>query len=196
VTAPDQVLRHTQEWLDKVVIGLNLCPFAGAAQANNSIRFAVSSAQTEEQLVTDLSREMLALAEQSPRETETTLLIHPAVLTEFSQYNDFLDLADAMLDQLYLTGVLQVASFHPDYQFADSAPDAIENYSNRSPYPMLHLLREESVSQAVDSHPDIASIPETNIATLRKLGRKGWQQLALSYLASGSGLPSSGSGLP
>ena len=181
-TEHERVIRHTQEWLNKVVIGLNLCPFAHAAHANQRIRFVMSTAQDEDRLIADLMREMLTLVEASPEETETTLLIHPWVLTDFLDYNDFLDSADAALDDLGLSGVLQVASFHPHYQFADSAADAIENYSNRSPYPMLHLLREDSVSRASDTYPDIASIPETNIATLRKLGHKGWKALGLSVL--------------
>jgi uncharacterized protein len=178
------IVEHTREWLQKVVIGLNLCPFARAAATADLIRFVVSTAKTKDQLIADLTREMLALTEADPEQTETTLLIHPWVLTEFLDYNDFLDIADELLKELDLIGVLQVASFHPRYQFADSEPEAIENYSNRSPYPMLHLLREESVSRAAESHPGVDSIPDTNVATLRRLGHKGWSELNVAVPGS------------
>ncbi len=121
--------------------------------------------------------ELELLADADPQRTETTLLIHPQVLNDFLDYNDFLDIADAIVAAAGLDGVIQVASFHPDYRFADSPPDAVENHTNRSPHPMLHLLRESSVERAVESHPDVASIYERNIETLRRIGLDGWRRL-------------------
>jgi hypothetical protein len=117
------------------------------------------------------------LRDTDPAQIEMTLLMHPQVLQDFLDYNDFLDLADQAIEDLALDGVLQIASFHPDYQFAGTAKDDIENYSNRSPYPTLHLLRESSIDQAVAAFPDAADIYERNIETLRRLGHAGWQRL-------------------
>lgn len=161
------------------MIGLNLCPFARAVHVGNQVRYAVSEAQTPEALLADLARELQALAAAEPAEVETTLLIHPRVLDDFLDYNDFLDIADATVEELGLTGTIQLASFHPQYRFADTEPDAIENYSNRSPYPMLHLLREESVERAVATFPDVGRIAERNIDTLRRIGHDGWRRLGL-----------------
>lgn len=174
---PDQVIADTRQWLEQAVIGLNLCPFAKAAHAKQRVHIAVSAATTPDQLLEDLARELEALRALDPEERETTLLVHPRVLTDFYDYNDFLDAADAALEALELDGVIQVASFHPDYQFDGTAPGDPENNSNRSPWPLLHLLREASVAQAVESVPDVAAIPERNIATLRALGNAGWQRL-------------------
>lgn len=174
---PDDVIAATQDWLDKAVIGLNLCPFAKAVQVKNQIRYVVSDADTEEALLADLLHELQYLHKVDPNEVETTLLIHPAVLADFLDYNDFLEIADAAVAELDLEGELQVASFHPDYQFADSGPDDIENFSNRSPYPTLHLLRESSIDEAVAAFPDAANIYERNIDTLRGLGLEGWKRL-------------------
>lgn len=176
----DQAVAATRAWLEKAVIGLNLCPFAGAVHLGNRIRYAVSDARTPEALLTDLARELQTLAATDPAEVETTLLIHPQVLDDFLDYNDFLDIADAAVEELGLTGTVQVASFHPHYRFAGTAPDAIENYSNRSPWPMLHLLREESVERALAAFPDSGKIPERNIETLRSLGHDGWRRLGLA----------------
>jgi uncharacterized protein len=175
----DEVIAATREWLEKAVIGLNLCPFAKAVHAGNQIRYAVSDAQTPEALLADLGRELQTLAEADRADVETTLLIHPRVLVDFLDYNDFLDIADAAVEEFGLTGTIQVASFHPQYRFADTEPDAIENFSNRSPYPMLHLLREESVERAIAAFPDVARIPERNIETLRSIGHEGWRRLGL-----------------
>jgi hypothetical protein len=128
----EHVINATQEWLDKAVIGLNLCPFAKAVQVKRQIRYVVSQATSEEALLADLLHELQFLHQADPSEVETTLLIHPGVLTDFLDYNDFLEIADAAVGELDLEGELQVASFHPDYQFADSGPDDIENYSNRA----------------------------------------------------------------
>jgi len=168
----------TRHWLEKAVIGLNLCPFAKAVHLKQQIRWVESSARDSEALLGDLLRELQLLADADPERVDTTLLIHPQVLTDFADYNDFLDIADAAISQLGLDGVLQVASFHPDYRFADSdGSDDITDFSNRSPHPMLHLLRESSIERAVAAYPDAAAIYERNIETLRRLGHAGWQAL-------------------
>ena len=167
----------TQAWLEKAVIGLNLCPFAKAVHLKQQIRWVESPATDVESLLTELVAELQLLAAAAPEAIETTLLIHPQVLNDFLDYNDFLDLADAAVEELGLEGVLQVASFHPDYQFEGSAADDMANFSNRSPYPTLHLLREDSIARAVDAFPEVEQIYERNIATLRRLGHAGWQAL-------------------
>ena len=179
-TPADEITAATREWLEKAVIGLNLCPFAKAVHAGNQIRYAVSDAQTPEALLVDLGRELQMLAAADRADVQTTLLIHPRVLVDFPDYNDFLDIADATIEELGFTGTIQIASFHPQYRFADTEPDAIENFSNRSPHPMLHLLREESVERAVAAFPDVARIPERNIETLRSIGHDGWRRLGLA----------------
>lgn len=171
------VVAATVAWLEAAVIGLDLCPFAGAVHAEKRIRYAVTAAETPEALLEALMAELRTLAAADPGEIETTLLIHPRVFGDFLDYNDFLDVADAALDELSLAGEIQIASFHPRYQFAGTAPEDIGNFSNRSPYPMLHLLREASVERAIAAHPDTAQIPEKNLETLRRLGRKGWDRL-------------------
>ena len=180
-TAPDAtaILQDTRTWLEKAVIGLNLCPFAKAVERHGQIRYVVSSAQDRDALALELASELSLLAATDPETTDTTLLIHPLVLTDFFDYNAFLPQADRIIGKLGLEGVLQVASFHPDYEFADCAADAIENCSNRSPYPMLHLLREASIARAVAAFPDAEAIYEKNIATLQALGTAGWQALGV-----------------
>jgi hypothetical protein len=173
----DTILADTENWLTKAVIGLNLCPFAKAVHVKKQIRYKISDATTPEALLADLIDELTLLRDADPQAIDTTLLVHPAVLTDFMDYNDFLDVADAAVEDLALDGVLQVASFHPDYQFDGTEPDDIDNFSNRSPYPTLHLIRESSIEQAVAAFPDAADIYETNIETLRKLGHAGWQKL-------------------
>lgn len=175
---PDgQVIADTKRWLEKAVIGLNLCPFAASAQGGNRVRYCVSAHQTTAGLLEELAHELQALQQANPLECETTLLIHPHVLSDFHRYNDFLDEGDATLATLGLEGELQIASFHPDYQFANSDAQDMQNYSNRSPYPMLHLLREASISRAVDNFPGIDDIVGNNMRTLRTLGLEGWQRL-------------------
>ena len=174
------VIAMTREWIEKAIIGLNLCPFAKTVYANDRIRYCVSEAQTEDALLVDLTRELRGLQAADPQTCETVLLIHPGVLNDFLDYNDFLDVADATVEALGLTGEIQIASFHPRYQFADSGPDDVENYTNRSPYPMLHLLREESVERAALAAPDVDAIAERNIETLRRLGLEGWRRLWLA----------------
>jgi hypothetical protein len=178
-TPPPQIVAATRRWIEKAVIGLNLCPFARPVYAREQIRYVVSEAENPEALLADLLAELQTLAATSPEEIETTLLIHPQVLKDFLDYNDFLDVAEAAVADLGLEGALQVASFHPDYQFAGTRPDDITNYTNRSPYPTLHLLREESVERAVASFPDTAGIYEKNMETLRRLGLEGWRRLGI-----------------
>jgi hypothetical protein len=161
------------------VIGLDLCPFARAVHSRGQIRWVVSGAATPEELLADLLGELRTLADADPAAIDTTLLIHPAVLADFLDYNDFLAVAAAALADLGLAGTLQIASFHPRYQFAGTAPDDVENCTNRSPYPILHLLREASVERAVAAFPDAAAIYEKNIATLRRLGAEGWRRLGI-----------------
>ena len=173
----EAAIAATRDWLEKAVIGLGLCPFAKAVHAKGQIRYVVSTAQSPEALAEDLMAEMRALEAADPATVDTTLLIHPGVLSDFEDYNDFLDIADALLDELELAGVIQVASFHPQYRFDGTMKDAIENYTNRSPYPMLHLLREDSVEKAVTTYPDVADIPEKNIETMNRLGFDGWRDL-------------------
>lgn len=170
--------QRTRDWLERVVVGLNLCPFAKAVQVKDQIRYVVSRASEPSLLREELSRELLALSAAKPEVTDTTLLIHPFVLGDFLDYNDFLDEADAVLEELGLVGELQIASFHPEYQFADSAADDIANYTNRSPYPMLHLLREASVTRALESVADPSRIFESNIERLKALGHAGLRRVA------------------
>ena len=174
---PDAVLARSRLWLERAVIGLNLCPFAKSVHLRGQVRWVLSDATDEAALLADLLVELERLYDADPAEVETTLIVHPHVLADFLDYNDFLDVADAAVSELDLDGEIQVASFHPDYRFADSDPEAVENCSNRSPYPMLHLLRESSIARAVAAFPDAASIYERNIGTLRKLGPAGWRRL-------------------
>jgi len=167
----------TRHWLEQAVIGLNLCPFARAVHLKRQIRWVESPARDAAGLLADLAHELQFLAAADPEKVETTLLIHPHVLNDFLEYNDFLDVADAAIEELGLAGVLQVASFHPDYRFEGTAPGDVDNLSNRSPHPMLHLLREDSIARAVAAFPDTAAIYERNIETLRRLGMDGWHKL-------------------
>ena len=183
----DDIIAATQLWLERAVIGLNLCPFAKAVHVKKQIRYVVSSATTPEELMDDLIRELELLAETAAEKIETTLLVHPYALTDFLDYNDFLDVADEALDELDLAGELQIASMHPHYQFADTEPDDIDNYTNRSPYPTLHLLRESSVAQAVMAFPEADKIFDKNIETMRRLGHEGWDKLWLTDSAKESG---------
>jgi hypothetical protein len=179
VTAPsdEDVIDATRRWLERAVIGLNLCPFAKAPYAKGRVRFRVSHAQDGEALLLDLCEELQRLAVSDENEVETTLLVHPQVLNDFLDFNDFLDVADHALEEMNLDGELQVASFHPDYQFADAPVGDVANYTNRSPFPTLHLLRESSIERAVESGFDTDSIYENNIARLHELGEAGWRAL-------------------
>ena len=180
---PDEaVIAATRTWVERAVIGLNLCPFAKVVHVKNQIRYVLSRATTQEALLKDLMEELEFLAGVPAEKTETTLLIHPDVLNDFLDYNDFLDVVDAALEDMDLEGEIQVATFHPHYQFVDTQPNDIENFTNRSPYPMLQLLRESSVVHAVSIYPEASKIFDKNIETIRKLGRSGWNELGLNEL--------------
>ena len=185
--ARDEVVASTRAWIEQAVIGLNLCPFAKAVYDKDQIRYAVSDAQSSGALRDDLARELRTLAQAVPAAMDTTLLIHPNVLAEFDDFNAFLAVADATVKTLGLAGVLQVASFHPRYQFAGTTPDDVTNNTNRSPYPMLHLLREASMDRAVAAFPEAGMIYQRNIETMRRLGIAGW--VALRFAAPQNRLP-------
>jgi len=170
-------IAETRAWVERVVIGLNLCPFAKAPQVKGLVRYVLSEAREPEALLAGLIEELKLLAGTPADRIETTLLVHPQVLADFADYNDFLGLAESAVLGLGLEGVIQVASFHPRYQFAGTAPDDLTNATNRSPYPTLHLLREESVERAVAAFPEAEAIFEANIATMRRLGESGWARL-------------------
>ncbi len=174
-----QVIATTRRWLERAVIGLNLCPFAKAVHVKGQIRYVVSPAKSDTALLDDFERELKFLIEAAPENVDTTLLMMPDVLTDFADFTNFLDLAEVSLRLHGLTGVLQVASFHPDYVFADAGVNAddIANYTNRTPYPTLHLLREASISKATAAFPDAADIYEHNIDTMNALGLEGWRAL-------------------
>lgn len=163
-------IAQTRCWLENVVLKHNLCPFAHKPFKGGQIRFVVTDSARPEFLLEDLQRELNYLRATPASEVETTLLIHPATLEDFYAYNDFLDVVDALLAEGGYEGEIQVASFHPDYQFADTLPDAAENYTNRSPWQMLHLIREDSLEQAIQHYPDVDAIPERNIHTMNTLG--------------------------
>ncbi|QGW66445.1 DUF1415 family protein [Lysobacter soli] len=170
-------IAQTRRWLERAVIGLNLCPFAKAVYVKHQVRFVLSEATTTEALLDELTAELSLLSQTDAQAVDTTLLVHPHVLTDFLDYNDFLDRADAAVAALGLEGEIQVASFHPQYQFAGTYPDEMGNYTNRAPFPTLHLLREASIDRAVAAFPDPDVIVERNIATLEELGVEGWKRL-------------------
>ncbi|MDB5886127.1 MAG: hypothetical protein JWR74_2298 [Polaromonas sp.] len=175
----DDVLQQTRHWLESAVIGLNLCPFAKAVYVKNQVRLVVSHARHADDLLEELDSE-LALLAGTPAETiDTTLLIHPTLFGDFLDFNDFLEIAEGVIDEHELDGVIQLASFHPKFQFEGTEPDDIGNYTNRAPFATLHLLREESIGRAVESFPEAEAIFEENIRTLEKLGHAGWQALAV-----------------
>ncbi len=178
------IINATRKWVEDVVVGYNLCPFAKRELVRNRVRFVVSEAETEDDLLHALHSELQRLDDEP--EIETTLLIHPNVLQDFGPYNEFLDAADGLLAYLEMEGVYQIASFHPDYQFEGTEPDAAENYTNRSPFPMLHLLREASLEAAIDSYPDVEGIPHRNIELMEKLGVEKMQNILRSCLEGSS----------
>ena len=175
-----EVISATRKWVEDVVVGYNLCPFAKRELVRNRVRFVVSEAETEDELLQALHSELQRLEDEP--EIETTLLIHPGVLQDFGPYNEFLDAADGLLAYLDMEGVYQIASFHPDYRFAGTEPDASENYTNRSPFPMLHLLREASLEAAIDSYPDVDGIPQRNIELMNELGSEKMRSILRSCL--------------
>ena len=166
------VIDRTRRWISSVVIGLNLCPFARRVFLADKIRYVVTDAQNERTLLEELAGELKVLASSPIAVVETTLLIHPRALRSFRDYNDFLGVGERLVGDLGLRGTIQIASFHPEYQFAGTDAGAVENYTNRSPYPMLHLLREASISELASDPDDLLEIPRRNIATLRGLGRE------------------------
>jgi hypothetical protein len=176
----DLFVQATRNWLERIVIGLNVCPFAKRPYTRELIRYVVVPTELTKSLSESLKQELTFLAQTDPEEVETTLLIHPYCLLDFEDYNEYLEQADEILVDLELEGEFQIASFHPAYQFADTDKEDPENYTNRSPYPMLHLLREESVSWAVDTFPDSESIPEKNIATMNRLGLEGIRKIMMN----------------
>jgi len=170
-------ITETRAWVERAVIGLNLCPFAKAVHAKGQVRYVLSTAADEEALLAELCSEMEKLVAADPGDTDTTLLIHPQLLNDFLDFNDFLGAADEALEQLGLEGVLQIASFHPQFQFAGTDADDVSNATNQSPYPTLHLLREASVDRAVAAFPQAEAIYENNMRTLEALGADGWAAL-------------------
>ena len=173
----DEIIAATRRWLERSVIGLNLCPFAEGVYRGGRVRIRVSETRSASGLLEEFRSELTGLHAADPLQRETTLLIHPWVLADFIEYNEFLDVCEAAIVDLGLEGELQVASFHPRYQFEGTGPEDIENYTNRSPYPMLHLLREDSIERAVAAVPDTGEIYRRNIRTLRDLGHAGWRRL-------------------
>ena len=186
---PDTVIADTRRWLERAVIGLNLCPFAKAPHAKGQIHYAVCEGDDRQALLTMLRAELQALADASPNESETTLLIAPRGFDDFLDFNDLLDEADAVVTALDLDGTLQVAPFHPRFQFAGTDEDDITNATNRAPYPTLHLIREESIDRAVEAFPEAEAIYEANMATLEKLGDEGWAALGVGASAPQGSVP-------
>ncbi len=185
--AADPVILRTRCWIERAVVGLNLCPFAKAPLARGRVRFVHTDAADPARLRDVLEAEMRLLVDADPADIETTLVIHPRTLVDFLDFNDFLDVADDALELLGFDGVLQVASFHPDYRFADSADDDLGNATNRSPYPTLQLLREASVDRAVEAFPDPDAIVDANLRTLEALGADGWAALEAGCKAAAGG---------
>jgi hypothetical protein len=181
------VIDLTRRWIASVVIGMNLCPFARRVFDSGLIRYAVTDADGEAGLLDALDEEIKLLAVSPITEIETTVLIHPNALGDFLDYNDFLDAAERLIARRGQEGVLQIASFHPDYQFAETAPDAVENYSNRSPFPMLHLLREESITAVADDPDALLEIPRRNVETLNALGRERMLEMLRALGGGGRG---------
>jgi hypothetical protein len=176
---PEAVIGATRRWVDRAVIGLNLCPFAKGVQAKGQVHYAVSEADEAGLLLKDLKHQLQELLASDPAQRDTTLLIAPCAFPDFLDFNDFLDKADRLLRKLKLDGDFQIASFHPQFQFADAEHDDISHYTNRAPYPILHLLREESIDRAVEAYPDAAYVYEKNMNTLRALGPAGWEALGV-----------------
>ncbi|MBC7184189.1 MAG: DUF1415 domain-containing protein [Marinobacter sp.] len=180
-----EIITATRKWVEDVVVGYNLCPFAKRELVRSRVRFVVSDAETEDELLQALHSELQRLEDEP--EIETTLLIHPGVLQAFGPYNEFLDAADGLLAYLEMEGVYQIASFHPDYRFAGTEPDAAENYTNRSPFPMLHLLREASLEAAIESYPDVDGIPQKNIELMDELGAEKMREILANCLKNSPG---------
>ncbi len=172
-------IAETRKWLERAVIGLNLCPFAKAVHVKGQVHYVVSASDLRSEWLTLLRQELLALQQTAPTDRDTTLLILPIAMPDFLEFSHFLPDADRVLRKLGLEGEFQIASFHPRFQFAGTDPDDITNYTNRAPYPTLHLLREASIAKAVAAFPDAESIFEKNMQTLEQLGHAGWRELGL-----------------
>ncbi|MEZ4827290.1 MAG: DUF1415 domain-containing protein [Bacteroidia bacterium] len=168
---------ETKKWIESVVVGLNLCPFAGSVMKAGKVRYVRSDAQNHEELMQDLLTEIDFLLSADPNELETTFLIHPDTLNDFPLYLDFIDMAEELLEEGELESLVQIAGFHPDYTFDDTDYDDPANYTNRSPYPMLHLLRGESLESAIEAYGDTSEIPVRNIALMRELGLEKVRQM-------------------
>ena len=177
----DEVLNQTRHWLEKAVIGLNLCPFAKAVYVKNQVRLVVSQARHADDLLEELDSELDRLVNTPAEELDTTLLIHPTLFDDFLDFNDFMEVAEGVLDEHELEGIVQLASFHPKFQFDGTELEDIGNYTNRAPFAILHLLREESIERAVQAFPRAEAIFEENIKTLEKLGHSGWLDLGLRH---------------
>lgn len=177
MVSDDDVLAATRRWLEEAVIGLNLCPFAKSVYVKNQVRIVVSRARHIDAFLDDLDRELDLLKTTPSEEVETTLLVHPTLFPDFLVFNDFLNVADEVLVEHELEGVVQIAPFHPDFVFDGEPEGDMSHYTNRSPYPTLHLIREEGLGKAIDSYGDTDEIYERNIDVLRKLGPAGWQRL-------------------
>ena len=175
----DEVLARTRAWLEKAVIGLNLCPFAKAVYTRDRVRLVVSQARHADDLLEELDRELDFLVATTAEQVDTTLLIHPTLFPDFLDFNDFLEIAEGVLDEHGLEGVVQLASFHPQFQFDGTTPEDMGNYTNRAPYAVMHLLREDSVEKAVDSLADPDAVYQENIRTLDRLGLEGWKKLGI-----------------
>ncbi|KZC76240.1 hypothetical protein TV01_1431 [Neisseria flavescens] len=173
----DTVSEHTKQWLEKAVIGLNLCPFAKAPHVKNLVRIVVSKARHLDGFLEDLDRELQLLGNTPASELETTLLVHPTLFPDFETFNQMLEIADDAVVENELEGIVQIAPFHPDFQFEGTEADDISNYTNRSPYPTLHLIREDSITKAAEAFPDASAIFDRNIALLEKMGHEGWDKL-------------------
>ncbi len=171
------VSEHTKQWLEKAVIGLNLCPFAKAPHVKNLVRIMVSEARHLDGFLEDLDRELQLLGNTPASELETTLLVHPTLFPDFETFNQMLEIADDAVVENELEGIVQIAPFHPDFQFEGTEADDISNYTNRSPYPTLHLIREDSIAKATEAFPDASAIFDRNIALLEKMGHEGWDKL-------------------
>lgn len=175
-----EIIERTKVWLECAVIGLNLCPFAKSVFVKKQVRYALTAASSADELLSELEHELTLLVHTAPEKLDTTLLIHPQVMTDFLDYHFFLSEVDALIRNLDMEGIFQIASLHPHYEFTGSEPDEIANYTNRSPYPTLHLLRESSIDRAVAAFPDAADIFERNIQTMERIGHEGWRKLFLS----------------
>lgn len=173
----DEVIAATRNWVERAVIGLNLCPFAKSVYLKNQVRIVVSEARHLDAFLEELDRELDLLAAADPAEIDTTLLIHPDLLPDFLEFNDFMQVVEEAVVEHDLEGVIQIASFHPAFQFADTEQNDISNYTNRSPYPTIHLIREASIARAVAAVPDTDAIYEHNIETMKALGHAGLKRI-------------------